>query len=65
MSSSHIFYIPLALLIGLVAGTFLGRRSVVVQREEEDRVRRRREMRERDATQEDAARRDAGREVQP
>jgi hypothetical protein len=37
MTSSHIFFIPLVLLIGLVLGIALGRRSAFLQVEEEQR----------------------------
>ncbi|MGM0575469.1 MAG: hypothetical protein ACQEXJ_07035 [Myxococcota bacterium] len=47
MTTSHIFYIPLMLLVGLVLGVVLGRRSVAAAAEEEarreERRRRRRE----------------------
>lgn len=53
MTSSHIFYIPLVFLLGLILGIMLGRRSAVVQREEEERLARRRaaRQRERDAVE--------------
>ena len=46
MTTSHIFYIPLVLLAGLVLGVLLGRRSLAAaddeeQRREERRVARR------------------------
>lgn len=37
MTTSHIFYIPLVLLAGLVLGVLLGRRSVAMADEEEQR----------------------------
>jgi len=37
VTSSHIFFIPLVLLVGLVLGIALGRRSVLVQQAEEER----------------------------
>jgi hypothetical protein len=37
MTSSHIFYIPLILMAGLVIGLFIGRRSAELQREEDER----------------------------
>lgn len=40
MTSSHIFYIPLILIIGFVLGIVVGRRSAELQREEEDRKKR-------------------------
>lgn len=40
MSSAHIFYIPIILLVGIFAGFFLGRRAV--EAENEARLRRRR-----------------------
>ncbi len=40
MSSAHIFYIPIILLVGVFAGFFLGRRAV--EAENEARLRRRR-----------------------
>ncbi|MFT7578645.1 MAG: hypothetical protein ACI9MR_000303 [Myxococcota bacterium] len=45
MTSSHIFYIPLIFLVGLVVGTVLGRRSAVVQIEEEARKAERKQAR--------------------
>ncbi len=39
MSSAHIFYIPIILLVGIFAGFFLGRRAV--EAENEARLRRR------------------------
>ena len=42
MTSSHIFFIPLVLLAGLVLGIVLGRRSAFLQIEE-DRKRQKRE----------------------
>jgi hypothetical protein len=49
MTTSHIFYIPLVLLAGLVLGVLLGRRSVVAAQEEEARRAARREARRRRA----------------
>lgn len=37
MTSSHIFFIPLVLLAGLVLGIVLGRRSAFLQIEEEQK----------------------------
>jgi len=37
MTSSHIFFIPLVLLVGLVLGIALGRRSAILQMQEEAR----------------------------
>ena len=47
MTTSHIFYIPLVLLAGLVLGIMLGRRSVVMAAEDEARRNARREVRRR------------------
>jgi|GEM_PF-2358573 len=33
-TSSHLFYIPLVLLLGIIIGVVLGRRSVLVQQAE-------------------------------
>ncbi len=38
-TSSHVFYIPLVLLVGLILGVLLGRRSVLVQQAEAERRR--------------------------
>ncbi len=40
-TSSHIFYIPLVLLIGLVLGLFMGRRSAFLQQQEDERRKKR------------------------
>lgn len=40
MTSAHIFFIPLVLLVGIVIGVIVGRRSVLVQQAEEERQRR-------------------------
>lgn len=45
MTSSHIFYIPLVLLAGIVLGIMLGRRSALVSMEEEARRAQRAEAR--------------------
>ena len=37
MTSAHIFFIPLVLLVGIVLGIALGRRSVLVQQAEDER----------------------------
>lgn len=37
-TSSHIFYIPLMFVLGLILGVVLGRRSALVQIEEEKRL---------------------------
>ena len=47
MTTSHIFYIPLVLLVGLVLGVILGRRSVEMAAEEERRREARRAARQR------------------
>jgi hypothetical protein len=39
-TSSHLFYIPLVLLVGLILGVLLGRRSILVQQAEAERRRR-------------------------
>jgi hypothetical protein len=44
-TSSHLFYIPLILLIGIIIGVMLGRRSVAVQQAEAERRRRLEEAR--------------------
>lgn len=38
-TSSHLFYIPLILLLGVILGVVLGRRSVLVQQAEAARRR--------------------------
>ncbi len=38
MTSSHVFYIPLMIIVGIIIGLVLGRRSVLVQQEEERRL---------------------------
>ncbi len=45
MTTSHIFYIPLVLLAGLVLGVLLGRRSVAMADDEEKRREERRAAR--------------------
>ena len=45
MTSSHIFFIPLVLLAGFVAGLILGRRSADVERENAARLEARRRAR--------------------
>ena len=47
MTTSHIFYIPLVLLAGLVLGIIVGRRSVAAADEEEARRAERRAARRR------------------
>jgi hypothetical protein len=44
-TSSHLFYIPLVLLVGLVLGVVLGRRSILVQQAEAERRKRLEEAR--------------------
>lgn len=44
-TSSHLFYIPLILLIGIIIGVMLGRRSIAVQQAEAERRRRLEEAR--------------------
>jgi len=39
-TSSHLFYIPLVLLVGLIFGVLLGRRSILVQQAEAERRKR-------------------------
>lgn len=51
MSASHLFYIPLVLIVGLVLGTALGRRAAHLEHEEEEAARRSREAH---AAEEDA-----------
>ena len=55
MTTSHIFYIPLVLLAGLVLGVILGRRSVEMAAEEERRREARREARQKRVEALDAA----------
>ncbi len=48
MTTSHIFYIPLVLLAGLVIGIFVGRRSTQVEADEDaERIARREARKER------------------
>jgi len=54
MSSSHLFYIPLILAVGLALGTVIGRRTTLAELEEEEQARRSREA------SDARARRDAG-----
>jgi hypothetical protein len=44
-TSSHLFYIPLVLLVGLILGVLLGRRSILVQQAEAERRKRLEEAR--------------------
>ncbi len=45
MTTNHILYIPLVLLLGLIIGIIIGRRSVEAAEEEERRLADRREHR--------------------
>jgi len=45
MTTNHIFYIPVILLVGLILGAMLGRKSVEAAAEEEERLRARRAAR--------------------
>jgi hypothetical protein len=47
MTTSHVFYIPLILLVGFIVGIIVGRKSVVAAQEEEARLAARREARRR------------------
>ena len=49
MGSSHVFYIPLLLLAGMVIGAWFGRRWAMLRCEDELELMRRRLERERDA----------------
>ena len=49
MTTNHIFYIPIVLLVGLILGAILGRKSVEAAAEEEERLRERREARRRNS----------------
>lgn len=49
MTSSHIFYIPLILLVGFILGLVVGRRSAELAREEEARKQRLQERRQKAA----------------
>jgi len=49
MTASHIFYIPLILLLGIILGVALGRRSAEVELREAERQRARKEARAREA----------------
>lgn len=56
MTTSHIFYIPLVLLAGLVLGIFLGRRSLAVEADDDaERVARRAARRQRLAELDEAS----------
>lgn len=45
MTTNHILYIPLVLLVGIILGVILGRRSVGAAEEEERRLEQRRQAR--------------------
>jgi hypothetical protein len=60
-TSSHLFYIPLILILGIIIGVALGRRSLLVQQAEAERRRRLEENRAAKA----AARKDATPPVAP
>lgn len=45
MTTNHIFYIPLVLLAGFILGLILGRRSALVEAEEQARLQRKKESR--------------------
>jgi hypothetical protein len=47
MTTNHIFYIPIVLLVGLILGAILGRKSVEAAADEDERLRERREARRR------------------
>ena len=55
MTTSHIFYIPLVLLAGLVLGIILGRRSVALAAEEDERREARRAARRKALAEAEAA----------
>ena len=46
ITSSHVFYIPIVLMVGLILGVVLGRRSLRVQIAEEERLKQRKIARE-------------------
>ncbi len=46
ITSSHVFYIPIVLMVGLILGVVLGRRSLRVQMAEEERLKQRKSARE-------------------
>jgi uncharacterized protein YneF (UPF0154 family) len=46
ITSSHVFYIPIVLMVGLILGVVLGRRSLRVQMAEEERLKQRKIARE-------------------
>lgn len=48
MTTNHIFYIPIVLLVGLILGAMLGRKSIEAAAEEEARLQARREARRND-----------------
>lgn len=45
MTTGHIFFIPMVLLVGLVLGILIGRRSVEAESAEQERLARRRAAR--------------------
>lgn len=45
MTTSHVFFIPLVLFVGVVIGLYLGRRSLSAEQAEEELLRSRREAR--------------------
>ena len=51
MTTGHIFFIPLVLLVGFVLGLMVGRKSVEAAIEEEKRLAKRRQMRRAAATE--------------
>ena len=55
MTTSHIFYIPLVLIAGLVLGLILGRRSVGAAADEEARREERRAARRRRLAEPDSS----------
>ncbi|MCA9516437.1 MAG: hypothetical protein KC635_15965 [Myxococcales bacterium] len=54
-TSSHIFYIPIVFVLGLILGVVLGRRSALVQIEEEKRLAQRKAARKSGAASADTA----------
>lgn len=64
MSSSHILYFPVILLVGIGVGYLLGRHATLLQREEDEMARKSRDASDLAAAQDDslrASRREADR----
>lgn len=66
MTSAHIFYIPIVLFVGLLAGYFIGQRAAEQRRRERrKKLERRRALQKRDDRPADAPDESAGESARP